>query len=231
MSLMNPRMSSFDLHVHTIYSKDGLNSPKGLFRLMRRKGLRGIALTEHGYPALRRVIVRDGRFLLPACEFKSSDYGEVIGIFISEVIQNRSFAEIAEDIHDQGGIVVLPHPRDPTRKYTAIRKGLPDDVIMRHVDLIEGINSRCIIDTFNKRAQALAKRLGKPMTAGSDGHTYFEVGNARTWLQDIETADDIYEALKKGRTQITGHSSMFIWHIPTMLWMRIRRNVYDAWRK
>ncbi len=224
-------MSSFDLHVHTIYSKDGLNSPRTLFKTMRKKGLRGIALTEHWYPALRHVIEKDERFILPACEFKSTDYGEVIGIFINEVIKNRTFEEIAEDIHAQGGLVILPHPRDPTRKYTAIRKGLPDEIISKHVDLIEGINSRCIIDLFNKRAQKLAKRLNKPMTAGSDGHTYFEVGNARTWLQDIDTAEDIYSRLRRGQTQITGHSSMFIWHIPTMLWMRVRRIAYDAWKK
>ncbi|MHA1480480.1 MAG: PHP-associated domain-containing protein, partial [Candidatus Thorarchaeota archaeon] len=131
--------------------------------------------------------------------------------------------------HAQGGITVLPHPCDPMRKHTAIRKGLPKELISKHVDLIEGINSRNIIDLFNKRAQKLAHELDKPMTAGSDGHSFLEVGNARTWLQDITDADDIYKALKQGRTQITGHPSFFWVHIPTMLWQRLRKLAYDEW--
>jgi predicted metal-dependent phosphoesterase TrpH len=226
---MNPRLSAFDLHMHTIHSKDGMQNPYSLFKMMKKKGLRGVAPTEHWRAATLKVIERDGRFIIPACEYKTSDYGEVIGLFISEHIENRTFEEIAEDIHDNNGLVVLPHPTDIFRKYTAIRKGLPEELITKHVDLIEGINSRCIFDYFNKQAQKLAKQLNKPMTAGSDGHTYWEMGHAKTWLQDVETADDIYDELKKGRTQITGWPSFFMLHIPTMLWQRVRKIAYDAW--
>jgi predicted metal-dependent phosphoesterase TrpH len=226
---MNTRLSAFDLHMHTIHSKDGMQSPYSLFKMMKKKGLRGVAPTEHWRAATLKVIERDGRFIIPACEYKTTDYGEVIGLFISKHIENRSFVEIAEDVHDNNGLVVLPHPTDILRKYTAIRKGLPEELIKKHVDLIEGINSRCIFDYFNKQAQNLAKRLKKPMTAGSDGHTYWEMGHAKTWLQDIDTAEDIYEELKKGRTQITGWPSFFMLHIPTMLWQRVRRIAYDEW--
>jgi hypothetical protein len=61
------------------------------------------------------------------------------------------------------------------------------------------------------------------MTAGSDGHSFLEVGNAKTWLQDIDTAEDIFKEMKAGRTQITGHISLFITHIPTMIWQRARK--------
>ncbi|MFX0108160.1 MAG: PHP-associated domain-containing protein [Candidatus Hodarchaeota archaeon] len=220
---MNPRLSAFDMHTHTYYSKDGLNHPKSLFKLMKRKGLRGVALTEHWQPSIFKPIKNDDRFLINGCEYKSSDYGELIGLFITEPIENRSFEEIADDIHDQNGITILPHPRDPARKHTAVRKGLPNGVMKKHVDLIEGINSRCLIPIFNTWAQKLAKKLGKPMTAGSDGHMGVEIGNGLTWLQDIETPDDIYEELRSGRTQITGHSSVFAVHIPSALWQRLRK--------
>jgi len=196
---------------------------------MKKNGLRGLAPTEHWLASTLKVIERDDRFIIPACEYKCSDYGELIGLFINDHIENRTFEEIAEDIHAQGGITVLPHPCDPMRKHTAIRKGLPKELISKHVDLIEGINSRNIIDLFNKKAQKLARELNKPMTAGSDGHSFLEVGNARTWLQDITDADDIYKALKQGRTQITGHPSFFWVHIPTMLWQRLRKLAYDEW--
>lgn len=226
---MENRLSAFDLHMHTYHSKDGFQSPYSLFTMMRKKGLRGVALTEHYRAATLKVIQRDNRFIIPACEYKSSDFGEVIGLFVTEHIENRSFAEIADDIHDMNGLVVLPHPMDPLRKYTAVRRGLPEKHIRKHVDLIEGINSRCILPVFNTRAQELARRLKKPMTAGSDGHSYLEMGHAKTWLQDIESADDIYEEMKMGRTQITGYPSILFVHFPTMIWQRIRRIAYDTW--
>jgi predicted metal-dependent phosphoesterase TrpH len=198
--------------------------------MMKKKNLQGVAPTEHYRAATLKTIERNGRFIIPACEYKSSDYGEIIGLFISEHVRNRSFAEIAEDVHDINGLTILPHPRDPLRKYTAIRRGLPESLIVKHIDLIEGINSRCIIDAFNKSAQKMAKRLKKPMTAGSDGHSFLEMGHARTWLQNIRDANDIYEELKAGRTQITGYPSFFFVHLPTMLWQRIRRISYDSWK-
>jgi len=225
---MDPRLSAFDFHMHTLYSKDGLNNPKGLFKLMKKHGLRGLAPTEHWKASTLKVIERNDRFIIPACEFKTTDHGEVIALFLNEQIENRTFEEVTEDIHAQGGLVVLPHPCDPLRKQTAIRRGLPEELIRKHVDLIEGINSRCIINLFNTRAQRLAKRLNKPTTAGSDGHSFLEIGHAKTWLQDISSAEDIYTELKRGRTQITGHCSIFIYHIPTMLWQRLRK-IGNVW--
>jgi hypothetical protein len=226
---MDDEFSAFDLHSHTIHSKDGLNNPRNLFKYLKKADLRGIALTEHWRASILKPIIKDDRFLLPACEYKSTDHGELIGLFVSDHIENRSFEEISEDIHDQNGLTILPHPMDPLRKHTALRRGLPKDLMETHVDLIEGINSRCIVNLFNTRAQKLAKELGKPMTAGSDAHTPWEIGHAKTWLQNIETIDDIYEELKAGRTQISGYCSFFMLHIPSSLWERLRKLAYDAW--
>jgi len=226
---MQDDLSAFDLHMHTFHSKDGFQNPYSLFKMMKKKRLRGVAPTEHYRAATLKVIERENKFIIPACEYKSTDYGEVIGLFVTEHVENRSFVEIAEDIHDMNGLTILPHPRDPMRKQSALRRGLPDDIIERHVDLIEGINSRCILPIFNTKAQELAGRLKKPMSAGSDGHSFLEMGHAKTWLQNIESADDIYKELREGRTQISGYPSLFIVHFPTMLWQRVRRIAYDEW--
>ncbi|RDE14907.1 MAG: hypothetical protein C4K49_06835 [Candidatus Thorarchaeota archaeon] len=223
---MNDRLSAFDLHTHTIHSKDGLMNPKSVFKWMKRRELTGMAITEHKAPSFLRPVVHDGRFLINSCEFMSTDYGEIIGLFVTEPIPKQSFAEIAENIRDQNAIAVLPHPRDLFRRESAVRRHLPESLIVRHIDLVEGINSRCAINLFNTWAKRLAKRLGKPMTAGSDAHSFLELGHAKTWFQDIETVDDVYEALRRGRTQITGHCSFVLWQAPTMIWQRARRLVY-----
>jgi predicted metal-dependent phosphoesterase TrpH len=220
---MKKRLYPFDLHSHTLFSKDGLNRPQDMFKWMKKKNLKGMALTEHERASILKAVVHNGRFLLPACEFKSTDYGELIGLFINDHIKNRTFVEIAEDIHDQAAFTVLPHPRDPFRKQTALMQNLPDEVIEKHVDFIEGINSRCLLPLFNTWAQNLAQNLNKPMTAGSDAHSHLEIGHAKTWFERADTPEQVYKELKKGNTRISGRIS-FPWvHLPSMLWQRARK--------
>ncbi|MEM4736140.1 MAG: PHP-associated domain-containing protein [Candidatus Thorarchaeota archaeon] len=216
-------MSAFDLHTHSHHSKDGLMRPRDIPRWARRRGLSGIALTDHGTPSLTRPIISDDIYIINGCEFMTTDFGELIGLFVSDPIRRSSFEETAEAIHEQSGITVLPHPRDPMRKHTAMRRSLPDALIRRHIDLIEGINSRCILPVFNSWAQNLARRLEKPMTAGSDSHSFLELGHAKTWLADISSADCIFDRLRRGETIISGHSSLFLWQLPTMAWQRARK--------
>ncbi len=225
VSQVTDNYSGFDLHTHTFSSKDGMMSRRTVLRQMIRVGLRGVAITEHERPSLLRPIVQDERFFLNACEYKTTDYGELIGLFVSEPISERTLVETAEAIHEQNGIVVLPHPRDPLRKYSAVRRGLPEHIIARHVDLIEGFNARCVLRSFNLEAQELATRLGKPMTAGSDAHLPAELGHGRTLLADVDTIEDVYEQLRRGRTRIWGRPSLFFWQVPTMIWQRARRLV------
>jgi len=220
---MADALSPFDLHSHTLYSKDGMMKPSSLFKWMARRGLTGVAVTEHERPSFTKPVHIHGRFIINACEFKTSDYGELIGLFVSEAVPSSSFEHTAEKIHEQSGITVLPHPRDPVRRYAALRRGLPDALISKHVDLVEGINSRCVLPIFNTWAQELASKLNKPMTAGSDSHSFLELGHAKTWLRDIESPSDIYEELAAGRTRITGHISFPLWQLPTNVWQRVRR--------
>ena len=45
---MNPiLLLKLDLHVHTIYSYDGLITPKELIWQLRKKRLDGVAITDH----------------------------------------------------------------------------------------------------------------------------------------------------------------------------------------
>ncbi|MFM8717070.1 MAG: PHP domain-containing protein, partial [Spartobacteria bacterium] len=37
----------FDLHTHTFFSKDACNSPEEMIEAARRRGLSGIAITDH----------------------------------------------------------------------------------------------------------------------------------------------------------------------------------------
>jgi len=40
-------LTSFDLHIHSKYSKDSINDPKWIIKIAKNKGLNGVAITDH----------------------------------------------------------------------------------------------------------------------------------------------------------------------------------------
>ncbi len=97
----------------------------------------------------------------------STDYGDIIGLFLNENIRSRVFEEVIDEIRDQDGLVVLPHPYR--------RKKLLNDDLLSLIDLLEGVNGRSP-DSSNQCAIELARKIKKRPIAGSDSHFSFELG-------------------------------------------------------
>jgi hypothetical protein len=114
-------------------------------------------------------------------EEKLTDAGDIIALGITEHIKSKSWVEVLDEIRDQDGISILPHPYRGHR-FT--------EKIAQVVDFIETWNSRAK-PLDNIRAQELATRLSKHYLAGSDAHLYSEIGNATVTLMNMSD-------LKKG---------------------------------
>ncbi|MCJ7443256.1 MAG: PHP domain-containing protein [Methanotrichaceae archaeon] len=187
----------YDLHVHSKYSYDSILSLEKIINLSRKKGLDGIAITDHatikgGLEALRINKHKDFQTII-GMEVKT-EFGDIIGIFLNSEISSNEINHVFEDIKSQGGLVILPHP---------FRNHKNIESIMHKVDLVEGFNARskCI---ENMNSQELAKGFNKSMTAGSDAHFSYELGNGKTIVYgDLETE------LRKGRMKITGKESSY----------------------
>jgi len=68
-------------------------------------------------------------------------------------------------------------------------------------DAIEVLNGGCI-DRENRLALDVARRLGKPQTAGSDAHMPLELGRYGTVFEkNLESEEDMLRELKAGRFQ------------------------------
>jgi predicted metal-dependent phosphoesterase TrpH len=93
--------------------------------------------------------------------------------------------------------------------------------VLEYIDAIEGFNSRCILDTFNRQARKFAKEHGKPVVAGSDAHFANEVGRAFTLVDCERNEESVLEAVRAGRTEIVGHKTNIIKHIHS----KIRREL------
>ncbi len=189
----------FDLHVHSKYSlKCGYMEPKMIARLARKKGLNGIAVTDHDTikGALKtREYADKGLIVVTGSEIMTSR-GEVIGLFLSDEILSTDFIDVIEEIHDQSGIAIVPHPFDTLRR-SALRP-TKNDVGL--IDGVEGFNARNIYQKSNKDAIKFGKEHKLAITAGSDAHFSNEVGNAGV----ITDNEDLREAILSRQIEIFG---------------------------
>ncbi len=189
-----------DLHVHTCHSPDSLARPEELVYWMARRGLGAMAITDHNaiQGARETAALAPGAIIIGE-EIRTSR-GEIIGLFLEEFIPPRlSPRETIERIHQQGGLVYIPHPTDRVRGSTIEPEALL--AVLPQVDLIEGYNARVISGLVNRRATALAHEHGLPLGAGSDAHRAADVGLAYVEMQPFRDAHGFLLALAESRIQ------------------------------
>ncbi len=184
-----------DMHVHTWYSLDSMNSPSRLLKAMDEKGIDAIAVTDHKKTYAWRDFPKDRT--IRGIEF-STDRGHVLGYFLEEDFRQRgimTFYEALDFVRENDGIIVIAHPFDFHKSF----EGLDD--IINDVDGIEVCNGKVKMDKYNRKAYNIAKEYGKIMTAGSDAHFPWQVGLA--YLEaNVGDLEEFREHLEKGKTRV-----------------------------
>lgn len=204
-----------DLHVHTCYSEDSNVSLRDLFLEIRRKGLDGVAITDHdnikgsleackialGLEAEKRPII------IPGIEVSARE-GHIIGLNIIEPIpKGLSVEETVERIHEGGGIAIAAHPQ------AFFKDGikLSPRILSLGLDAIEVINSSFFPFRLHVKAcEKFAKQHNLPQTAGSDSHIVEAIGLAYTLINTEErSVDSIIKTIKKGLIKPLGTGMPF----------------------
>lgn len=196
----------FDLHVHSRYSpRCGYMQPEEIVKTAIKKGLDGIAVTDHNTIAggIRAKAFETRDFRVIVGSEIATDRGEVIGLFLSEEVAPGNFEDVVAAIRDQGGFVVLPHPFDRLRS-TALHPQ-PEDV--GQIDGIEGFNARCIFQADNRAAAEFGREHNLAVIAGSDAHFPGEIGRA-----GIRLDGEPEECLQSRDFQAFGRRSSFLNH-------------------
>jgi predicted metal-dependent phosphoesterase TrpH len=202
---INPEIS-FDFHIHSCYSADSLSSPESITKLARKRGLNVVAITDHntikgGLKA--RSVDTDGLNVIIGAEI-NTEFGDLIGIFLNNEIISRDFGGVIDEIRDQDGLVVLPHPYR--------RKRFPSNELLKYVDIFEGLNARTLND-LNLKAEKLAVNLRKPMICGSDAHFLFELGVVRNVVKDMP----VYEEGELRKKILRGDVRMYAKSRPSIM--------------
>lgn len=171
-------MIRIDFHTHTYFSYDSVMKPEKILKRAKAKGLTHIVINDHntikGGQECLALAKTYGIEVIVGSEIKT-DIGDVTGIFLKEEIEQGPYLEVVRKIKQQGGISILNHP--------FVGHQL-DGLDFQVFDLIEGYNGRCTAEQ-NGQAIELAQKYGKPIVAGSDAHTYAEIGNNYSTFESI----------------------------------------------
>lgn len=203
---------TYDLHLHTFRSSDSLTTYEAIIRRVQQRGLTGIAVTDHNTLRGAVELAKIAPFPVIVAEEIKTREGEVIGYFLQEEIpRGLGLEETIQMVHEQGGVVSVPHPVDGRRKSSALGETVLRRV-MPMIDLIEGQNGRCLNPADNLRARAIAKEFGKPLTAGSDAHAPSEIGRCTVTLAPFATPAEFVDNLRAA--QVAGSDG----NLPLTFW-------------
>ena len=190
-----------DLHVHTVYSPDSLITLEQLVFWAKKRGLTGVAVTDHDSVEGALKFARETDFLIiPGTEVNSRD-GHVVALNVREVIpKGLSAEETVERIHAVGGVAVACHP-------FALFKGNIGRHASGKFDAVETINaSASPFKRSVRKAEEVAARFKLPRVAGTDAHYAPAIGFAYTLVDAEPNVDAVVKAIANGRCQPFGES-------------------------
>jgi predicted metal-dependent phosphoesterase TrpH len=212
------RSIKVDLHIHTCYSEDSLTTLDEVVEAALARGLGALAITDHDAIEGALALSRMAPFQVLVGEEINVGEGEIIGLFLQELIPPKLGAvETIARIRAQGGLVYIPHPFDNHRC------PLPEPVLLsllHEVDAIEVLNARVTVPAFNERAARFAQEHAIPCGAGSDAHTPGEIGRAFVEMGPFVDRDSFLTSLARGR--IGGRESGRLVHLFST-WAKIRK--------
>jgi predicted metal-dependent phosphoesterase TrpH len=195
-----------------------LIKPEEIARYSKKRGLDGVAITDHDRLDGALKIAETTDFLvIPGIEVTSLN-GHVVGLNVQNPIQKGlTVDETVRGIHKAGGIAIACHP-------SALFKGSLGRRTNSEFDAIEIINSSAIPFGYSvKSSERIASRLGIPKVAGSDAHYGPEIGFAYTSIDAEPDIDSLIDAIRKGSCKPFGTA------IP--LTIRLKRELFVLFKK
>jgi len=191
-----------DLHIHSERSSDGRMTLPEIVDRAKAAGLQGAAVCDHD-----RVLEDAPSFpdflLIPGVEV-STEYGHLLGLFVTGPVETKEFRRAVEAIHTQGGLAVLAHPFEHSADPKRIESIVP---LLNGVEVWNARANRKHPNA-NALAEDFARAHGLRRFGGSDAHVPQEVGNGVTTVEaEALSLPAVKAALLEGRAAVSGRNS------------------------
>jgi predicted metal-dependent phosphoesterase TrpH len=192
-------MLKLDMHIHSCFSNDGVGTPQELIKSLQKRGLQGMALTDHntidGYRMVQHMVPSDF-LVIPSVEISTAD-GHLLAFNVTENIQaGLSVEETVEQVIDAGGEPIVPHL---FRLFSGIKKEKLK-TIQTKVSAIEVFNG-CSVPNTNLKTAKVAHAFNLGGTGGSDSHDPTFAGYAYTVVDSTDLQiDSVLSEIKKKKT-------------------------------
>ncbi len=207
-------MGKADLHIHSEYS-DGMATVEEILEYVEHKtDLDLIAITDHDMfdgaeAALNLAARRNYRFGVVTGMEVTTIEGHLLGLGLERPVRSlQPLARTIAQIHEQGGICIVPHPMSWMIRSVGERGILrihnrPTSEV--YFDGFEVMNPSFEGKVSSARAKHLNQtRLHLAETGGSDSHTLSMIGSGVTRF-DGRSEADLRKALKARMTLPDGH--------------------------
>lgn len=206
-----------DLHIHSCYSKDAVNSLDDIIRRCKAKNIGCIAVSDHGTTEGAILLQKMAPFKVIVAEEILTPHGEIMGMFLKDTIPSGlSVGETIMSIREQNGIVCIPHPCDRYRS-SALQIAILETIV-GEIDLIEMFNARTIPLQNMSRPKQFITRHNLRKGAGSDAHTPGEIGRAYITMPDFSNRDDFLKAVEQGKIHsCNSNPVLFTWSMACRL--------------
>lgn len=195
--------TSLDMHVHTSYSYDSVININNLVKVARKKGLTGLAITDHdtveGLNKLRGLMGSSNDFILiPGIEV-TTNRGHLLLLNIDHYeLRVNDFFEVVDYARAHDALVIIPHPLDPFRRFRNFSESLSIS------DGVEVANSSdLLLKRHYEKLISVVENNEKLFTAGSDAHIEEAVGTTYIYVdEELGGLDDVINYLKGGRFSV-----------------------------
>jgi predicted metal-dependent phosphoesterase TrpH len=186
-----------DLHTHSIISQDGGITRDQYAYLLKKEILDCIAITDHNETKFAINLAKEyGKKIIVGEEISTSE-GEMTALFLQKTITKGLTAkETAKKIHEQDGLVYIPHP------FEIFRNGLKKktlDAIISEIDIIEVFNARAKWRGKSGQALSFAQKYNLAQAASSDSHCLQGMGSSFSIISEIPTRNSLINLLTKGQ--------------------------------
>jgi predicted metal-dependent phosphoesterase TrpH len=182
-------MARVDLHTHSLASPDGSLDAAAYGQMLASGKLDIIAVTDHDTISFAQDLAAKLGPQIIVGEEITSNQGEIIGLFLQQPVPpGLSASQTVQHIHEQGGLVYIPHP------FETVRKGISRevlDMIADQVDIIETHNGRAVFQNRGQEAVAWAHAHQVAQAASSDAHGWQGWGRTYSDLAEIPTSDTL----------------------------------------